>query len=69
MISSGGSSTVLHTRGKLDMQYGRAELTAKILSNRDDVTIRIHLLPSSEISIASNSDEPVILIESIKISK
>ncbi|MDD3967638.1 MAG: hypothetical protein PHT18_02485 [Proteiniphilum sp.] len=51
------------------MQYGRAELTAKILSNRDDVTIRIHLLPSSEISIASNSDEPVILIESIKISK
>lgn len=48
VISSGGSSTRLHSRGKMDMQYGRVELTAKILSNRDDVSIRIHLLPTEE---------------------
>lgn len=47
-ISSGGNTTKLHTRGKMDIKYGRVELTAKIVSNDSDARIRFHLLPTEE---------------------
>ena len=47
-ISSGGKTTRLHTGGKLEMQYGRIELTAKIISDDSTARIRFHLLPAEE---------------------
>ena len=47
-ISSGGNTTKLHSRGKMDMKYGRIELTAKIISDDSDARIRFHMLPAEE---------------------
>src|SRR5690554_380800 len=48
MVYTGGNTTTIHTQGKLDVQYGRVELTAKIISNNNDVKIRVRLLPTEE---------------------
>ncbi|MDR1154650.1 MAG: DUF4855 domain-containing protein [Bacteroidales bacterium] len=45
-ISSGGNITKFNTSGKLDMTYGRIEVTARILAKNSK--IRLHLLPAAE---------------------
>lgn len=47
-ISSGGNITKLNTSGKLDLKYGRIEVTARIMSTDANTKIRLHLLPVVE---------------------
>ena len=47
-ISSGGNTTNLNTKGKIDFTYGRIELKLKILPDKKDAKIRISLLPVAQ---------------------
>ena len=47
-ISSGGTIIKFNTESKVELMYGRIELTARILSTNPKTKIRLHLLPVTE---------------------